>query len=565
MKRMQLFRLTLACVLALGMLAGLHLIAAHALSEHGSATVAPLSGAPSITIDTPESGAVLTQTPQSITMTYACNSSLCFGSFIVEAVSVTTTGEAGPYYLASWLTTTDTGVVYTYTWDLPDEDYTPAVLIARSLSVGDHRGVSEPVTVYVDTQAPTALLTLSHTYVDNVPITVSWQVTDGSGEVAYALNYRRVGDQAPIRWLPPTGWLTQTGEMSAVFSESIALGHTYEFLLHACDKANNCDESRKSIRVGPYRLYLPLTLREHPPMWKRGVGSTGIALRSPVGCGESTWYAGTNSEGVWRSTNSAQTWSRIADLQLEAYPIAPNPAVDCTEAFVAVWGEGVYHLDETSSALVTENLGEPFVYGLVLRDGTLYAGTDSLGIYKTGIDNVNWQPVNTGIDADDLRIRSLFSIGDTLYAGARRCSLYISTGNGETWTKQTVITDTIACNDAQVWSVANVEATLYAGLGLNRGLHYSATNVWKQVDSIPSTTIWGLAYDGQNALYVSAYGAGVYRCTVDGDGVIDEIEGCRSAAPGLGTQNTRELYIHNNLLVAGSDDGVWRLPLVPSP
>ena len=411
--------------------------------------------------------------------------------------------------------------------------------------------------VYVDTQSPTVVLTLP-TYVDNVPFTVSRKVMDGSGKVTYTLDYRRADEMAWTSWLPATGSLTQTGEMHEVFSKTIALGHTYHFRLYACDKANNCAEDIKSIRVGAYRLYLPLTLRAYPPTWKQGAGLASIALRAPIGCGESTWYAGTNTDGVWRSTNNAQNWSRIADLQPEAYPIAPN-STNCMQAFVAVWGEGVYRLDGAQSTLVMGNLGEPFVYGLVLKGNVLYAGTNSQGIYTTTIGSVDWQPANAGIG--NLNIRSLFNIDGTLYAGARACTLYSSTNNGGTWAEHRVLADAAACANAQVWSVANVKGVLYAGLGLDKGLYYQAGDAWSKAAMLGDRTIWGLAYDDHNdLLYVSAYGAGVSRCAVGNDGAIED---CRRAAPGLGTQNTRELYIHNNLLVAGSDDGVWYLPLAP--
>jgi hypothetical protein len=38
---------------------------------------------------------------------------------------------------------------------------------------------------------------------------------------------------------------------------------------------------------------------------------------------------------------------------------------------------------------------------------------------------------------------------------------------------------------------------------------------------------------------------------------------CSAHNMGLMTLNTREIYIHDDLAVAGSDDGLWYHPLLP--
>lgn len=557
MKRLQIFRLTLTCVLAMGLLAGLSLLVTHARARGITTDVTYLSYDPHVTINAPQANAVLSQTPQIITMTYQCDDSLCFGSFVVEAVSVSVTGEVGPYYAASWVTTTSAGNVYAYPWDLPDEDYTPAVLIARTLSISDHVRTSDAVTVHIDTRAPIVTLTLP-IYTENVTFTVAWEGVDGSGQVRYSLEYRRADE------IPWTAWFTKTEVTSAIFTvteQTVAEGHTYYFRIKAYDKFDNASEwLTKSIRVGKQRLYLPLVMRGYPPTWQQDKATAGVTFRTPVGCGPITWYAGTSgTDGVWRSTENARNWSKtFPGLQPDAYPVVANPYT-CTQAFVAVWGAGVYHLNgETSTRM--GNLDEPFVYGLALKEDTLYAGTNSQGIYKTNLQSVDWQPINIGIDVEDRRIRSLFNISGVLYAGARQCSLYIS-NDGATWNKQVI--PVLSCDDAQVWSIAQVKGVLYAGLGGGKGLYQAIGNVWTKVLAIPGDkTIWGLAYDGQHTLYVSAYDAGVYRCGVNDIGLIQTCTRY-DASHGLTTPAVREIYLHNNLLVAGSDDGIWYFPVTP--
>jgi len=305
------------------------------------------------------------------------------------------------------------------------------------------------------------------------------------------------------------------------------------------------------------KIYLPLVVRNYPPPWWQGTGSQGIRFRTPSGCGDSVWYAGTSGEnGVWKSTDSAQTWTKIADLQPDAYPVIANPA-NCDQAYVAAWGSGVYRLAGASTpTAINNNLGEHYLYGLALTGTALYAGASSQGIYETNVNTINWQPANDGID--DLRIRSLHVAGANLYAGGRDCAIYVSPDGGASWGVHKVLTTD--CDDAQVWSVVEAHGTLFAGMGLEKGLYYLDGVIWRQITAIPTKTIYGLAFDdARGYLYVSTYGAGIYRCQVDAG----KPTHCLAHNLGLTTLNMREIHIHADLVVVGSDDGLWYRPLLP--
>jgi hypothetical protein len=112
-----------------------------------------------------------------------------------------------------------------------------------------------------------------------------------------------------------------------------------------------------------------------------------------------------------------------------------------------------------------------------------------------------------------------------------------------------------------VWSIAEAKTTLYAGMGAGKGLYAWDGAAWNQITLLPAGTIHGLAYSAPgNYLFVSVFGKGVYRCSVDDDGMV---AGCSGYSSGLTTQGTRELQIHDDTIVAGSDDGAWYRPLQP--
>jgi len=205
-----------------------------------------------------------------------------------------------------------------------------------------------------------------------------------------------------------------------------------------------------------------------------------------------------------------------------------------------------------------------YVYGLtVTADGqTLYVGSSAHGVYRTDVSNVNWVPINNGVS--DLRIRSLYVISDTLYAGSRQCTYYHSDNGGNSWSAETILSGGQggACGDAQVWAIAQMDNVLYASLGGDKGLYRRPEGgTWAQVSDVPEVTIYRFGLHRHlSRLYVGTYGNGVYTCESDGR--------CRPLPNGgLGTSNIRGLAVAeisaSPRLLAGSDDGIWWVPLIP--
>lgn len=321
--------------------------------------------------------------------------------------------------------------------------------------------------------------------------------------------------------------------------------------------------AKATIRIMPRRIFLPLVLRNYPPSWQQASDTDGIEFYDIAVCPSNPLlqYAGTYSaNGLYRSENGGETWQQWA-LSERATPVVVNPTNNCTEAFVGTWGNGVYRVTgQNQAAQINQGLGSLHLYGLAITaDGqTLYAGTNTDGVYRTSTSNINWTAVNNGIS--DLRISSLYLISDTLYAGSQLCTYYYSSDGGNSWTPETILSGGQECGDAQVWAIAEVDNVLYAGL--QNGLYWKPQGgTWESVSDVPTASIKrsGL-HSHLSRLYVGTYGNGVYTC--DSDGNCQPLQNS-----GLGTSNIRSLTVANITpdarLLAGSDDGIWWVPLEP--
>ena len=417
-------------------------------------------------------------------------------------------------------------------------------------NIGDWSAFS-PV-VILDVSAPTVVVTAPVTHASKEPFSVQWQSEDRhSGIKDVILSYSGPGTISGTYVFS-----TSASGLFTLAKSEMDYG-TYTFTVKANNNAGKSNSVTKNIEVIPVVVYLPLVLKNYPPQWTRGNGTAGVNFHGASYCGNGTnqvWYAGTAQAGVWKSSDNGANWSKLVDVSPYPYPVIANPnTAECNEAFVAVWGQGVNKIVETTVTPVNTGLGDTYLYGLAISGSIFYAGTNSAGVFRTDVNTINWQPANNGIV--DMRIRSLNVAGSNIYAGARNCKLYISNNKGNSWVEKTVLAS--GCNDAQVWSVAQVGSLLFAGLGGNLGLYVSQNSgmSWSRVNSVPANTIYGIAYDDvHEKLYVSAYGAGVYRCSVSGG-----TTQCAAYNNGLTAMNTRELTINNGQVVVSTGDGVWRV------
>ncbi len=312
------------------------------------------------------------------------------------------------------------------------------------------------------------------------------------------------------------------------------------------------------VHVNPHQIYLPLVIRNYPPLWRQAAGTAGVTFYDVALCpaNPDVQYAGTGDAGVYRSADGGRSWALWALGGERATPVVVTPD-NCDEVYAATWGGGVYRITgQNQAAQANAGLGELYLYALALSDDgqTLYAGTADSGLYQAQRGaTLSWSKVS--LPASDERIRSIRVQDGHLYVGARNCTYYHSANEGLTWDLGQVLAggSGAPCNDAQVWSMAELNGVLYAGLD-DSGLHRRPSGgAWQPVSSVPAVDVYDLKVAGEH-LYVAAHGDGVYACDVT-------LSCPKMTARGLGNLGVRWLLPFDGILEIATDDGIWHLPI----
>ena len=269
-----------------------------------------------------------------------------------------------------------------------------------------------------------------------------------------------------------------------------------------------------------YKVHLPLVLKDYPPSWHRG--SLGTLAYSVAACPASPKdiiYAGTNGQGVYRSTDGGETWSyeggtdRLAIMGLAVHPS------DCQTAYAATWKGGVYKRSGTSWSQKKEGLGSClYSNGAVVIDPNepprLYvgvraaAGVSGCGVFVSTNGGDVWtrtQLANKDVGALFIASRTPY----TIYAGTAE-GVFTSIDRGNTWSEL----GRGLPGGKQVWAVIETPAgQVYAGTE-SKGLYRLEEDEWKSEPILGHTdlTIYGLRYV-TDSLYVTTLSVrdGVYR------------------------------------------------------
>ena len=223
--------------------------------------------------------------------------------------------------------------------------------------------------------------------------------------------------------------------------------------------------------------------------------------------------------------------------------------------FAGTEGSGVFRTTDAGANWTQANTGlkAAFILSLFVKDNLLFAGEDGGGIFVSSDNGATWTAANTGLtDLFPFGVKAFATDGTTLYAGTNGRGVYRSTDNGANWTSfndagfnNTVVKDLLISNNK-----------LFAATG-DTGLYNSPLNnpVWVAVNVSNFTVEATALFKTASNLFLGTGSGTVYRSS--------DLTGTTWAQVGSGLDvgipiTSFALRGTNNLFVGRNGDGTWR-------
>jgi len=216
--------------------------------------------------------------------------------------------------------------------------------------------------------------------------------------------------------------------------------------------------------------------------------------------------------GVFQSHNLGGQWASSSNgfTNLEARAIVRNPRSVNSQLFAGTWGGGVFKSNDGGLAWtpVHESLQNKYVLSLSFDDSSLYVGTwGQGGVYSSTDEGQSWS--SSGLKGHT--IWAIASLGQYTFAGSSDSGIFRSTNRGGSW-----VTVNSGLNENAVIGSLFVDGpVLYAGaLGEPCGIYRSIDSggTWTAVGP-PGQDVVAFAGGGGNDLYAgtSRIGEGILR------------------------------------------------------
>ncbi len=311
-------------------------------------------------------------------------------------------------------------------------------------------------------------------------------------------------------------------------------------------------------RATPVMNYLPYVSFQPDWQWQPG-GLGDRTVRDLLGS-ETATYAGVEPGGVWRAGDCTLDWQSrgLADQSVFALAQTANGHL-----YAGTFGSGVFRSTNSGQTwqAASSGLGDPRVYGLATHaaDPILLAAGFDRGLYRSTNGGGTWQR-SAPNDLNELNA-VLFDPGlpAVAYAGTYQRGIYKSTTTGASFAPAS----TGLPAQASVWVIAAVRASnaTTITLGTNDGVYLStdAGSHWRPA-GLHGQEVRALAGDPSDAAhwFAGTRTAGVWETTDAGATWRDISRGLPAARA---VYAVRVMPAPCSLLVAGTSDGVYRRPV----
>lgn len=257
-------------------------------------------------------------------------------------------------------------------------------------------------------------------------------------------------------------------------------------------------------------------------LWSRsklGIPNTARDIRALV-ASAGTVYAGSFGGGVLKKLNTGSTWSQmntnLNNLYVRSLLLALNSCPSSGTLYAGTNSSGVYQwVDSGPWEMISDGALTAAVSALAMTsDCTLYLGRESDGTYY-GVyyyDGTTWQERNTGLPASTT-VRSLLPDGTNLWAGTGGQGVYY--WNGSTWSARNT---GLPAGDAQKVSFIGLDGNGQVYAGTEDGFYHWTDSQWELRDS-------GLEGNGRHVNVFVSTGGETLLAGSDGRGVYGSTDG----------------------------------------
>jgi len=274
-----------------------------------------------------------------------------------------------------------------------------------------------------------------------------------------------------------------------------------------------------------------------------------------------TLYAGTFHGGAYKSTDGGSTWMAVNNGDLDenhsVYDLAVDPLRPQT-LYAASLGT-VYKTTNGGGSWseAGQGLSGSAIWRLAIdptEPSRLYAASEGGGVFVTQNAGSTWTPVNDGLTAHYVEALLVDAdVPSTLYAGTREYGVFKSTNNGTTWDALPISTTVHTLVQAPTVPTK----TLYAGTGSGVSRSVDGGASWQdRSNGLTTRNVFDLAVKPgmTDTLYAATFGGGVFTTTNGGASWL-------SASTGITDAYVRAVAVHPvtpTIVFAGTDSGAFK-------
>ena len=288
--------------------------------------------------------------------------------------------------------------------------------------------------------------------------------------------------------------------------------------------------------------------------WEKTAGPDTITIYSLAINSSGDIFAGTDTIGLFRSTDNGDSWSNLGftNYMIPAIDIRPNGEILLvTDDHYA--NGGVYRSTDNGNNWDTLGLTNHAETSIAINSiGDIFIGTAAQGVYRSTDNGQNFVPINLGLTSLN-PISFTINTSEYIFVGTVNGGIFRSTNNGDNWVE---INQGIT--NIQILSLETKNSNGYIFAGTSGGGVFRSTDNggdWVQINQ-------GLTYDqgyyvfslaiNSNGDIFAGTADGVFRSTDNGENWIQINQG-------LNDNGAFSLAINSNGgIFAGTLDGVFR-------